>query len=445
MLPPESRRIGASGPGQRTSIGRDALPGPLPDRAERAGSRRAGRRVARVLQDEVLGDRQRADDALAVPVLRNAPDAARRPCAAGSAAAARSPARVSGAGAAPRVPATSAGQRALAVADTPAMPTISPRMHRRATPRRSPSRPRARPHAHASSTSSGVARRRAARGGFASTSRPTIRSASVRAVGARGRPVRDLAPGAQHRDAVGRAPAPRPSLWRMKMIDEAARRRACAASRTGPRPPAASARRSARRGSACARRGRAPSGSRPAASRRPRAATRGASGVDVEAGSRRMSRSSFSRAARSRRAERPAAARCRARCSRAGQVLGQREVLVHHADAGRERRLRRARRERAEARRRARAPAIVALIGDVVAEQDVHQRRLAGAVLAEQRQDLAAARGRGRSPSLATSAPKRLVMPRRAARTGAGGVRIGATGQTGAARSATASTSARRR
>ena len=30
-----------------------------------------------------------------------------------------------------------------------------------------------------------------------------------------------------------------------------------------------------------------------------------------------------------------------------------------------------------------------ALVGDIVAEQDVHQRRLAGAVLAEQRDDLA--------------------------------------------------------
>ena len=65
-------------------------------------------------------------------------------------------------------------------------------------------------------------------------------------------------------------------------------------------------------------------------------------------------------------------------------------MLVHHADAGIERRLRRARRRAARARRRAPATAIVPCVGDVVAEEDVHQRRLAGAVLAEQRQDLAA-------------------------------------------------------
>ena len=64
-------------------------------------------------------------------------------------------------------------------------------------------------------------------------------------------------------------------------------------------------------------------------------------------------------------------------------------MLVHHADAGRERRLRRARRQRVRAPV---GPGNVdrPLVGHVVAEQDVHQRGLAGAVLAEQRQDLAA-------------------------------------------------------
>ena len=59
-------------------------------------------------------------------------------------------------------------------------------------------------------------------------------------------------------------------------------------------------------------------------------------------------------------------------------------MLVHHADAGIERGARVARRQRlAEGLDRA-------LVGDIVAEQDVHQRGLAGAVLAEQRDDLAA-------------------------------------------------------
>ena len=75
-----------------------------------------------------------------------------------------------------------------------------------------------------------------------------------------------------------------------------------------------------------------------------------------------------------------------------GEVLGQREVLVDHADAGSERGMGRARRQRDQ-------PAFGAGdlhragIGDVVAEEDVHQRRLAGAVLAEQGEDLAAAQG----------------------------------------------------
>ncbi len=66
------------------------------------------------------------------------------------------------------------------------------------------------------------------------------------------------------------------------------------------------------------------------------------------------------------------------------QVVGQREVLVDDADAGGERRARVAGRQRRAERGDA------AGVGDVVAEQDRHQRRLAGAVLAEQRQHLAA-------------------------------------------------------
>ncbi len=89
------------------------------------------------------------------------------------------------------------------------------------------------------------------------------------------------------------------------------------------------------------------------------------------------------------------------------EVVGQREVLVHHADAGGQRRLRVARRASGRPK-----TSMLARVGHVVAEQDRHQRRLAGAVLAEQRQHLAGLQRRARSPSLATSVPKRLVMPR---------------------------------
>ena len=72
------------------------------------------------------------------------------------------------------------------------------------------------------------------------------------------------------------------------------------------------------------------------------------------------------------------------------EVGGQLEMLVHHADAGRQRRVWRARGQGAKLARGVghQRPAGV---GDIVAEQDAHQRRLAGAVLAEQRQGLAAA------------------------------------------------------
>jgi hypothetical protein len=65
------------------------------------------------------------------------------------------------------------------------------------------------------------------------------------------------------------------------------------------------------------------------------------------------------------------------------QVVRQREVLMHHADAGSERGARVARRQRGA------ADLDAAGVGAVVAEQDRHQCRLAGAVLAEQRQHLA--------------------------------------------------------
>jgi hypothetical protein len=66
------------------------------------------------------------------------------------------------------------------------------------------------------------------------------------------------------------------------------------------------------------------------------------------------------------------------------QVVGQREVLVHHADA------RRQRRRRVAGRQRLAKDLDVAGVGHVVPEQDRHQRALARTVLAQQRQHLAA-------------------------------------------------------
>jgi hypothetical protein len=65
------------------------------------------------------------------------------------------------------------------------------------------------------------------------------------------------------------------------------------------------------------------------------------------------------------------------------EVVGQREMLVHHADAGLERRA------RVAGRQRLAEDFDAAFVGGVVAEEDGDQRGLAGAVLAEQREDLA--------------------------------------------------------
>ncbi len=68
-----------------------------------------------------------------------------------------------------------------------------------------------------------------------------------------------------------------------------------------------------------------------------------------------------------------------------GEILAQGEVLVHHADAGGDGGLRRAGGQAA-------AEGLdVSRVGDVVAEEDRHQGGLAGAVLAQQGEDLAGA------------------------------------------------------
>ena len=73
-----------------------------------------------------------------------------------------------------------------------------------------------------------------------------------------------------------------------------------------------------------------------------------------------------------------------------GKARRQMEMLVHHADAGGERIG-----GGADAHRLA-LDRDGAVIGLVDAEQDVHQRGLAGAVLAEQPEDLAGRQARGR-------------------------------------------------
>ena len=65
------------------------------------------------------------------------------------------------------------------------------------------------------------------------------------------------------------------------------------------------------------------------------------------------------------------------------EVVGQREVLVHHADAGRQRG------RRITGRQRLAENFDAAAVSKVVAEQDAHQGTLAGPVLAQQREHLA--------------------------------------------------------
>ena len=97
--------------------------------------------------------------------------------------------------------------------------------------------------------------------------------------------------------------------------------------------------------------------------------------------------------------------------SRTGEVLGEREMLVHHADAGLERAPRRAGRQRLQraARRRRRARSSP--------RRPRSGRRGCSSAWSCRRRSRRAARGSRRAAasrsmaSLATSAPKRLVMP----------------------------------
>ena len=220
------------------------------------------------------------------------------------------------------------------------MPTISPARTSSdasssadATARRSHDHALKRQH-----RSPGVARLAAACG----TSRPTIRARqrARRSASATGWSA-TLPPVPQHRDAIG----DRQHLAELVRDEDDARCR-LAASRRSTREQAvdlaaASARRSARRGSGCGRRDRAPSGSRPAAARRRRA--RRPARRDRPRG---RSRPRAARACAAPRDAQPAAPEQASvpstMFSRTREALGQREMLVHHADAGRERGVRRA-------------------------------------------------------------------------------------------------------
>ena len=250
------------------------------------------------------------------------------------------------------------------------------------------------------------------------TARPTMASAIAAGLVPCDRELRHLAPGAQHRHAPAQ-PHHLVELVADEQDRRARRRQPRPGSRTAARPPAASARPWARPGSARGRRGRAPSGSRPAAARRPRGwpPSRPAA---PRARRRRSAATSLRRAARRWRRQRQsgsvpstmlsstdrlaASAKCwctmpmpaaSAACGEPGGSDPQRPGAVgdQHPPG----------------------------IGHIVAEQDAHQRGLAGAVLAQQRQDLAPAQLEVDRRRWQASSPNRLVMPSSRRTTGPAG------------------------
>ena len=89
-----------------------------------------------------------------------------------------------------------------------------------------------------------------------------------------------------------------------------------------------------------------------------------------------------------------------------GEHGHEHEVLVDHADAGGDGVARVVERDRRV------VDQDLALVGPVEPVEDVHQRGLAGAVLAQEGVDLAGLARRGRSASFATTPGNRFVMPR---------------------------------
>ena len=102
------------------------------------------------------------------------------------------------------------------------------------------------------------------------------------------------------------------------------------------------------------------------------------------------------------------------------QARRELEMLVHHADAERP-----AHRPSCGCAPAGPRSAIVPGIGRIGAEQDVHQRGLAGAVLAEQAEDLARRRPRGRPPSLACTGAEALGDAAHGDRAAAAAVHLG--------------------
>ena len=214
------------------------------------------RRLRVVVQRDVLGERELEHEAAALPVLGDVTDARRRAHRVqtrrwSSRPATRMPPR-SGA----RSPVSASISSVWPLPSTPAMPTISPARTSKETPRtfsmpRSSDTWRSRTSSRTSPGSAGAFSTRR------STSRPTIARARDSSVAPSRGTVSIVLP---RRSTVMRSAISSTSfsLWLMKMI-EMPSGAACAGSRTDPTPPAASARRSARRGSGCRRSGRAPS------------------------------------------------------------------------------------------------------------------------------------------------------------------------------------------
>ena len=222
-----------------------------------------------------------------------------------------------------------------------------------------------------------------------------------------GRRLHEL-PVAQHGDRVGE----REHLGEeVRDVDD--RRAAVAAAAGRARRAARASSRGQRRGRLvhdrrAARRARSPAGSRPSAGRR-RAACARASGRAARCPSRSTSCVEAPRELRAaRRRPRP--------------VLDAEEDVLEHRPVRDERRLLRDHRDpvRERVARRAVVDAApvdpeLAVVGPVDAGDDLAERRLAGAVLADERVDRAAARSRGRCPTSACTPPKRFETPRSSA------------------------------
>ncbi len=289
------------------------------------------------------------------------------------------------------VPAITPASAPCPLPDTPAMPTISPACTL-SEASRSPARPCGSVTHTRSSTSSAAPGARGVRAALRHLA-PDHQFGQRRAVGARGRTVRDLAARPQHRDAVG----DRQHL--VHLVRDEDDREAVRHQPAQHHEQAFDLLRGEHRGRLVEHQD-----ARAAIEHfedfeplllADREARDAPVGRHVETAVGHQRREPLARATKiePQRAERPGAEHD---VLQHGQAFGEREMLMHHADAGIERGLRRAGRERRESAVGAR-DVDRPLVGHVVAEQDVHQRGLAGAVLAEQREDFAAPQRRGRS------------------------------------------------